>query len=59
MLNDLFGYYSFIEESTDTKMSYIRIFPIQISLRQGIERFYYELSINLLGLEFTVSLSDW
>lgn len=59
LVNEFFGVYTVKEESTNTMLTYIRLFPIQLSYGRNTERFYYEIAINFLGVELALSVGEW
>jgi|TARA_Y100000034_G_scaffold68907_1_gene83153 hypothetical protein len=49
----------FYEESSKTWIYEIILFPFGIIYSNGEEWFYHSVTIKFLGLEFTLSISDW
>jgi hypothetical protein len=59
LVNEFFGIYTVEEESTNTMLTYIRLFPIQLSYGRNTKIFYYEIAINFLGIELALSVGEW
>lgn len=49
----------FYEEKSNTWIYEIIVFPFGFICSHGKEWFYYSITIKFLGLEFTLSISDW
>ena len=58
-MNDLVGIYTIEEEMTGITTTYYKMFPICLSYSWSETKFYYEIAINLLGIELSLTFGGW